>query len=211
MDGQRSSVSSTPAKMSASQLLRVHAIWVTPLALASVVVFFMTLFYIGSVVNPVGHLSGLPVAIVNEDQGATVLGQHVDIGAQVASGLRNSAAVSTRLSLHVVSLAQAEDQMKSNDAYATIVIPQRFTVLLLLSAYGLVPSSSSASPSFAPGGKPTVRLLTNPRSGSIGVELASGVAEPGLHAASLKVGRQLSGRRPNSGVARQPASARPTR
>jgi uncharacterized phage infection (PIP) family protein YhgE len=51
-----------------------------------------------------------------------------------------------------------------------------------------------------------VRLLTNPRSGSIGVELATGVAEPGLHAASLEVGHQLTeeaaklGRTPGAGV-----------
>ena len=204
--GTVGNVGNAPVKMGASQLLRVRAIWVTPLAVASVVVFLMTLFYIGSVVNPVGHLSGLPVGIVNEDQGATVLGQHVDIGAQVASGLRSSAAVSSRLSLHAVTLAQAEDQMKSNDAYATIVIPAHFTTTLLV-AYGLAPSPPSAAiASAAPSRKPTVRLLTNPRSGSIGVALASGVAEPGLHAASLKVGQQLSteasklGRSPATGV-----------
>ena len=201
VDGERSEVDSVAPRMRAAQLLRVRAIWITPLAVASVLVFLMTLFYIGSVVNPVGHLSGLPVALSNEDQGATVLGQHIDIGAQVASGLRDSRAVSSRLSLHTVTLSQAESQMNSNDAYATIVIPPGFTASLL-SAYGLAPSSAS------PGGKPTVRLLTNPRSGSIGVELASGVAEPGLHAASLEVGRQLSqealklGRTPSAGVSR---------
>jgi YhgE/Pip-like protein len=186
-------------RLRAGDLLRVRAVWVTPLAVASVLVFLMTLFYIGSVVNPVGHLSGLPVALADEDQGATVLGQHVDIGAQVVSGLQHSTAVSSRLSLHAVSLAQAESQMRSNDAYATIVIPPGFTASLL-SAYGLTPASTS------PGGKPTVRLLTNPRSGSIGVELATGVAEPGLHAASLEVGHQLTeeaaklGRTPGAGV-----------
>lgn len=199
IDGERSNVGNVAAKMRASQLLRVRAIWITPLAVASVLVFLMTLFYIGSVVNPLGHLSGLPVALSNEDQGATVLGQHVDIGAQVASGLQDSGAISSRLSLHAVTLAQAENQMNSDDAYATIVIPPHFTASLL-SAYGLAPSSAS------PGGKPTVRLLTNPRSGSIGMELASGVAEPGLHAASLEVGRQLSketsklGRTPGAGI-----------
>jgi len=55
-----------------------------------------------------------------------------------------------------------------------------------LSAYDLAPSSSST------GGQPTVRLLTNPRSGSIGVQLASGVAGAALRVASLHLGRQLS-------------------
>jgi YhgE/Pip-like protein len=198
VDSERDAAHAAP-RLQVRELLRVRAIWITPLAVASVLVFLMTMFYIGSVVNPLGHLSGLPVALADEDHGATVLGQHVDIGVQVASGLEHSTAVSSRLSLHPVTLSQAESQMRSNDAYATIVLPPGFTASLL-SAYGLAPSSAS------PGGKPTVRLLTNPRSGSIGVELATGVAEPGLHAASLEVGHQLTeeaaklGRTPGAGV-----------
>ncbi len=156
--------------MRASQLLRVPTIWFFPLGVASVLIFLIALFYIGSVVNPVSHLSGLPVALADEDQGASVLGRHVDIGAQVASSLRHSHAVSSRLSLDAVPLGAAEQQMRGNDAYTTIVIPPGFTASLL-GAYGLAPARSS-------GGKPTVRLLTNPRSGSIGVALATGVAQP---------------------------------
>ena len=72
----------------AGQLLRVRAVWVTPIAVTAVLVFLMTLFYVGSVVNPAGHLSGLPVLIADQDRGATVGSQHVDIGAEVASALK---------------------------------------------------------------------------------------------------------------------------
>ena len=41
-------------------------------------------------------------------------------------------------------------------------------------------------------GKPSVRILSNPRAGNIGVSLATGVAQPALHAASLQVGRELT-------------------
>ena len=172
-------------RMRASRLLRVRTIWTISIAATSVLIFSITIFYIGSVVNPEGHLSGLPVALANEDQGATVLGRHVDIGNQVVSGLQDSSAVSSRLSLHVVSITQAKSQMNSDDVYATVVIPPHFTSSLL-AAYNLSPSSSSA------GGMPTVRLLTNPRSGSIGVQLASGVAGSALRVASIQLGRQLS-------------------
>ena len=50
----------------AGRLLRVRAVWVIPLAVASVVVAIMTGLYIASVVNPLTHLRGLPVAVVNE-------------------------------------------------------------------------------------------------------------------------------------------------
>ena len=186
-------------RMRPDQLLGVRAVWLMPLAVTSVLVFLMTLFYIGSVVNPVGHLSGLPVALVDQDQGATVLGRHVDLGAQVASGLLHTPAVSSRLSLDTGSLDQAEQIMNRNGAYATIDIPADFTATLL-AAYDLDVAASAST------GKPTVRLLTNSRSGSIGVELATGVSEPALHAASVELGRQLSkeaatyGRTPSAGV-----------
>jgi YhgE/Pip-like protein len=182
--------------MRAAQLLRVRAVWVTPIAVTVVLVFLMTLFYVGSVVNPAGHLSGLPVLIADQDRGATVGSQHVDIGAEVVSALKGSSAVASRLSLDSESLSQATQQMDRNGAYATIVIPPDFTDSLL-AAYDLGPASA---------GKPTVRLLTNPRSGSIGVGLATGVAQPAHHVASTTVGRKLSaeaaevGRRAGAGV-----------
>ncbi len=167
-----------------NQLLRIRTIWVMPLAVSGVLVFLMTLFYVGSVVNPVGHLSGLPVALVDQDQGATVLGRHVDIGAEVAAGLKDSPAVSSRLSLDPLTLRQAARRMNANGAYATILIPPGFTNSLLL-AYGLTSSSETGS-------KPTVQILTNPRAGSIGVSLATGVAQPALYKASFKIGSELT-------------------
>jgi YhgE/Pip-like protein len=170
------------ARWRAARLLRVRTIWVTPIVLAALLIFLITLFYVGSVVNPVSHLSSLPVALVNEDSGATVLGQRVNIGDDIASGLQRSHAVSSRVTLDTGSLSQAQAQMRRDGAYATIVIPSNLTTSLL-SAYGLAPQGK---------GKPSIQLLTNPRAGSIGVELATGVAEPALHSASVHVGQQLS-------------------
>jgi YhgE/Pip-like protein len=166
----------------ASRLLRVRTLWVVPIALAAVIVFFMVVFYIGSVVNPTGHLSGLPVVLVNEDHGAATPSGTVNVGAQVASDLLHSTAVTSRLSLDSESLAQAEAELNRGGAYAAIVIPAGFTTSLL-SAYGLASGSA---------GQPTVELLTNPRAGSIGVQLATGVAQPALSQVSKGIGRQLS-------------------
>jgi hypothetical protein len=54
----------------ASDLLKVRAVWILPLVLGCVVVALITAFYVGSVVDPLGHLHGLPVAVVNQDRGA---------------------------------------------------------------------------------------------------------------------------------------------
>ena len=70
----------------AGQLLRVRTVWTIPLMMASAVVAVMTVLYISSVVNPLAHLRGLPVAVVNEDRGATIGSQHLDVGQQVQAG-----------------------------------------------------------------------------------------------------------------------------
>ena len=47
----------------APDLLKVRAVWILPLVLGSVVVVvvLITAFYVGSVVDPLDHLHGLPV------------------------------------------------------------------------------------------------------------------------------------------------------
>jgi YhgE/Pip-like protein len=166
----------------ASTLLGVRTLWLAPISLAGALMFFMTLFYIGAIVNPAGHLSGLPVALVNEDRGVAVQGTQVNYGAEVASGLLRSHEVISRLSLKKLTSTQAAALMNSNRAFAAIEIPPNFSASLV-SVYRLAPGSASP---------PTVQLLTNPRAGSTGVQLATGVAQPALHQASLALGRSLS-------------------
>ena len=195
-DHERDGMPGSAPRIRASTLLRVRSVWLAPIILAAVLMFLMTLFYIGAIVNPTGHLSGLPVELVNEDSGGTLQGSQVDFGVQVASDLLHSHEVTSRLSLKEVSSAQATAQMNSNKAFAAIVIPSDFTDSLL-SAYGLASASA---------GTPTVELLTNPRAGGTGVELATGVAQPALHQVSLSIGSKLSGeaaklgRTPEAGI-----------
>jgi YhgE/Pip-like protein len=195
-ESDRGNLNAAGRGLSASRLLRVRTVWVTPIVVAGVLVFLMTLFYVGSVVSPVSHLSGLPVELVNKDGGVTVEGQHVNVGREIASALQNAHAVSSRLTLETGSLAHAKDVMNHDGAYATIVIPVDLTASLL-SAYDLDTGGHR---------KPTVQILTNPRAGSIGVELAIGVAQPALHTASTHVGQQLSaeasqlGRTPSAAI-----------
>jgi uncharacterized phage infection (PIP) family protein YhgE len=100
--------------MRAAQLLRIRPVWLSPSIIASVLIFLITLIYIGSVVNPLGHLRGLPVLIVNEDAGASAGSTPVKIGDQVVSGLQGSSAVTDRLSLKSVTLTQATKELNRN-------------------------------------------------------------------------------------------------
>jgi YhgE/Pip-like protein len=173
----------------AGRLLRVRTVWAIPLVTASVVVAVMTALYIASVVNPVARLSGLPVAVVNQDQGAAAGPQHLDIGQQVQAGLRASPAVSGRLDLEVLTLPQAEQAMGRDALYATLVIPRGFTASLLDVA-GL-PAAGTGTVAV-----PQVEILANERAGTVGTQLATGILQPALAAASHLIGRHLTAMAP---------------
>jgi YhgE/Pip-like protein len=168
----------------ASDLLKVRAVWILPLILGSAVVVLITAFYVGSVVNPLAHLSGLPVAVVNQDRGAAIGTRQINIGQQVQRRLSGSTAVSGRLALTDTTLRSAQHAMDRGASYATVVIPPGFTASLLTRA-GV--SVTGPGP-----GRPAIVILTSQRAGTVGVSLASGVLQPGLQAASRQIGRQLA-------------------
>src|SRR5580698_3692619 len=104
-----------------SELLRARKLWIAPLLIASAFIALISVIYIGSVVNPIGHLHGLPVMLVNEDQGAVVHGQRVDVGASLAGGLEGSAAPNSRLDLHSVTLVEGHKAADRGRPYATVI------------------------------------------------------------------------------------------
>ncbi|HEY1821442.1 MAG TPA: DUF3533 domain-containing protein [Trebonia sp.] len=167
----------------AGRLLRVRTIWLIPLIVASLVVAAMTALYIGSAANPLAHLSGLPVAVVNQDRGAVVGAQRIQIGQQIEAGLQAAPAVSDRLHLEVLTLDQAEQAMDRDGVYATLVIPPGLTANLLTVA-GLRPGAAVAAPQ--------VEILTNQRAGTVGTSLATGILQPALAVASRQIGRHLA-------------------
>ena len=168
----------------ASDLLKVRAVWILPLVLGSVVVVLITAFYVGSVVDPLANLHGLPVTVVNQDRGAMIGTRQINIGQQVQRGLSDSTAVSSRLALADTTLGSAEQAMDRGASYAMVVIPPGFTASLL--------DLAGVSASGPGSGMPEIVILTNQRAGTVGASLAAGVLQPGLEAESRQIGRQLT-------------------
>jgi YhgE/Pip-like protein len=168
----------------ASRVLSARAVWLFPLVIGSIFVALLTTFYIGSVVNPLGHLHGLPVGVVNQDRGAAIGTRSIDIGRSLQSGLSRSPAVSSRLALTDSTLRAAEQTMDRGASYATVVIPPGFTASLL--SLAAVPGAPQAAV------RPEIVILTNQRAGTQGVSLATGVLDPALAAASRQIGGQLT-------------------
>jgi YhgE/Pip-like protein len=185
MDDLDPTASDADFEMRATKLLRTRAVWITPFIVTTVLIALISLIYIGSVVDPVSNLRDLPVLAVNQDDGANVGSQHVNLGQNVVSALLTSSSVTDRLSLHLVTLTQAHRAMNHNAAFAAIVIPRGFTHSVL-ALYGVGDQSKVTQPI------PVVDLLANVRAGSLGVSLATGVLQPGIAAISRVVGHQLS-------------------
>jgi YhgE/Pip-like protein len=156
---------------------------VTAVAVGSLVVAAMTALYIASTTDPLAHLSGLPVAVVDQDQGTTVGAQRVDFGRQIESGLLAAPAVTDRLRLEQLTLPQAEQAMDRDALYATLVIPPGLTANLL-TATGLRPGAVAVAPQ--------VEILINQRAGTVGTSLATGILQPALAVASRQIGRHLA-------------------
>ena len=162
-------------------LLKVPRIWAGPVLISSVLMFLISLIYLGSIVNPTSHLHHLPVSIVDEDSGATVDGAHLNLGQDVASALKGSASVSRLLSLQPETLSDAQDQMSLGKLYGAVVIPSDFTRAALV-------ATKPSTPVEDPRSGPTIELLTNPRLGGVGASLAGGV----MGAAVPEVSSQLA-------------------
>ena len=160
-------------------------VWILPLLIPAVMIALVTAIYIGSVVDPVDHISGLPVLVVNQDVGAATPSGHVDLGQSVVKALRASPGVTNRLDVQTATLAQAKAAMDRGAAYATVVIPSTFSASALLNAGLPAPTGTS------PPGIPEVQLLENSRLGSLGVNLAAGVLTPAMHDISTSLGAQL--------------------
>jgi YhgE/Pip-like protein len=171
-------------ELRARRLLGVPKMWILPLAIPVVMIALVTTIYIGSVINPTGHLRGLPILVVNQDAGATSPTGHVVLGPSVTQALTGDRKVSSRLNVRVVSLTRADTAMNQGHAYATVVIPPTFTASALLDAGYPAPPGTPPTP--------TVQLLENSRLGSLGVNLAAGVLTPALSQISQQLGTKLA-------------------
>ncbi len=174
-----------PKRLRARELLRQKVVWVPPILIGAILIGLMTALYIGSAVDPIDHMEGLPVSLVQQDEGGSSLGGlKPNLGRQVEEGLLGSPEVTKKLAIHVESMAAAEDRMDRGASYATLVVPPDFTnaALNLVRAPGKHPARK---------GLPRVELLANQRAGTEGASLATGVLTPAMAAVSAEIGQKL--------------------
>ena len=74
--------------------------------------------------DPYSHTNNIKVAVISEDEGATVEGKNVNIGESLITSLKGNKNLDWQF---VSSKQQAEDGVKIGDYYASIVIPKSFS------------------------------------------------------------------------------------
>ena len=75
--------------------------------------------------DPYSHTNNLKVAVISEDEGATVEGKNVNLGESLITNLKGNKNLDWQF---VSSKQQAEDGVKIGDYYASIVIPKSFSL-----------------------------------------------------------------------------------
>ncbi|AGT31001.1 hypothetical protein M493_03470 [Geobacillus genomosp. 3] len=106
----------------------LQAILLRPKVLIPVLaVLFIPLLYSGSFLwafwDPYGHLDRLPVAVVNEDEGALLDGKKIQLGNDVVKRLKENGTFDWQF----VSRKQADDGLEDGTYYMAVMIPKDFS------------------------------------------------------------------------------------
>ncbi|MFF9894237.1 YhgE/Pip family protein [Streptomyces longispororuber] len=128
--------------------------------------------YLCSFWDPYGHLDRIPVALVNDDKGATVDGEKLRAGDSIADRLRDS----ETFDWHEVSAAQAREGVESGTYYLSLTMPSDFSER--------VASSSGDSP-----GTGALQVRTNDANNYIVGQISRSVFSEVRRAASTKASR----------------------
>ena len=117
-------------------------------------------FFLGSIWDPYGQVKNLPVAFVNEDKGAQLNGQTVNIGQSVEKKLKSN----HDLGWEFVNKQQADDGVNSGHFYAVVTVPTDF-------------SAKAASITAAQPQQAVIRYTTTPAKNYIGSLVSNQAAE----------------------------------
>ena len=105
------------------QHLCKNKILLLSMAVISFIPIMYSGFFLGSIWDPYGQVKNLPVAFVNEDKGAQLNSQTVNIGQSVEQKLKNN----HDLGWEFVNKQQADSGVSSGHFYAVVTVPTDFS------------------------------------------------------------------------------------
>lgn len=172
---------------SASKWLRHPLVWAAVIG-AALMGGVMTSSYIGGLVDPVGHLQNAPIGFVNADPGVSVGGTKLNAGDQVQEKITASGGSKVKWKV-LKSQDEAEQELRDNDLWGAIVVPEGF-------------SAAIATMATAPAGaKPAeLEILTNEGSGLFQPSFFAELSTAATVETSSTVQQQLVGLLAQSGA-----------
>ena len=142
------------------QHLCKNKILLLSMAVISFIPIMYSGFFLGSIWDPYGQVKNLPVAFVNEDKGAQLNGQTVNIGQSVEQKLKDN----HDLGWEFVNKQQADDGVNSGHFYAVVTVPTDF-------------SAKAASITATQPQQAVIRYTTTPAKNYIGSLVSNQAAE----------------------------------
>jgi YhgE/Pip-like protein len=162
--------------------------------ITGVLALLFAVFYVGANIDPVGHMTRLPVGLVNADEGA---GQ-VNLGKRITESVKESTAGGDRIDWKVMGEKEMKEELGEGKLYGALVVPADFTS----SVTALTGTTATGTPT-----RPTLTVVTNQSAGSVGSGLARTATSQAAEHASLQVGKELTARI-GPAQAKLPAAAR---
>ncbi|WOC11009.1 YhgE/Pip domain-containing protein [Gordonia sp. MP11Mi] len=163
--------------------LRSWKLWLAPVIAVVIAMGAMAGLYLSSILDPVKNLSSFPIAVVNEDQGATGPTGHQNLGDTMQATIEKQVDPD-KVSLERLSWADAQEKMRDGDTYGTIRVPADFTAKTMALAEGAVTP--------APVERPQIIVYANPRSGTMGSSLVTALSKEALAEMNKQIGDQLT-------------------
>ena len=142
------------------QHLCKNKILLLSMAVISFIPIMYSGFFLGSIWDPYGQVKNLPVAFVNEDKGAQLNGQALNVGQSVKQKLKDN----HDLGWEFVNKQQADDGVNSGHFYAVVTVPADF-------------SAKAASITAAQPQQAVIRYTTTPAKNYIGSLVSNQAAE----------------------------------
>ncbi|WP_425246963.1 SNG1 family protein [Streptomyces sp. NEAU-NA10] len=180
------------------RVLRAKPLWIANGAITGVLALLFTVFYVGANIDPAGHMSKLPVGLVNADEGAAVGGKQVNLGARITESIKKSTAGGDKIDWKVMDEKEVKEELGKGKLFGALVVPADFT--------SATAALTGTTPTGAPA-RPTLTVLTNQSAGSVGSGLARTATTRAAENASLQVGKELAAQI-GTAQAKLPAAAR---
>ncbi|MCQ1956817.1 SNG1 family protein [Arthrobacter sp. zg-Y826] len=160
--------------------------WLLPLLVLLLLGGAGTALYIGGLGSPGDHLKHFPLAVVNQDRGATPAdgGSPENLGQNITDQMQQGFAQNDEIDLRVLSWDDAQEQLRKGQIHGAVVIPESFSA----DALGLVSGALTDTEVT----RPSITVYSNPLAGPLASSLATSAVDPALEQANTGLGEQLT-------------------